>query len=171
MPAPSSRAAPWVVIPIAPGGLGGDGAESAVPHCFQCCIQFLSTLLLFLTIVQHFLCYLAHVDFLMMLVIYHGFNNYVFFYAKCFVRNDEIKLWNQINPSLYGIFYIITNISQKQDMRTFYTPVWKTDVLCYGNVRPSVRLSVRPSVRPSEFSGLFFNVLWDINLKLGICIQ
>ena len=29
----------------------------------------------------------------------------------------------------------------------FYTPVWKTDVLCYGNVRPSVRLS--------EFSGLF----------------
>ena len=42
----------------------------------------------------------------------------------------------------------------------FYTPVWKTDVLCYGNVRPSVR--------PSEF---FFNMLWDINLKLGICIQ
>ena len=32
-------------------------------------------------------------------------------------------------------------------------------------------LSVRPSVRPSEFSWLFFNVLWDINLKLGICIQ
>ena len=31
----------------------------------------------------------------------------------------------------------------------FYTPVWKTDVLCYGNGRPSVRLSVRPSVRPS----------------------
>ena len=31
--------------------------------------------------------------------------------------------------------------------------------------------SVCPSVRPSEFSGLFFNMLWDINLKLGICIQ
>ena len=31
--------------------------------------------------------------------------------------------------------------------------------------------SVCPSVRPSEFSGLFFIVLWDINLKLGICIQ
>ena len=27
-----------------------------------------------------------------------------------------------------------------------------------------------PSVRPSEFSGLFFNMLWDINLKLGLCI-
>ena len=32
---------------------------------------------------------------------------------------------------------------------------------------PSVCPSVRPSVRPSEFSRLFFNVLWDINLKLG----
>ena len=30
-----------------------------------------------------------------------------------------------------------------------YTPVWKTDVLCRGNVRPSVRPSVCPSVRPS----------------------
>ena len=29
----------------------------------------------------------------------------------------------------------------------FYTPVWKTDVLCRGNVRPSVCPSVRPSVR------------------------
>ena len=51
----------------------------------------------------------------------------------------------------------------------FYTPVWKTgriekrDVLCRGNVRPSVR--------PSAFFGLFFNMLWDINLKLGIYIQ
>ena len=40
---------------------------------------------------------------------------------------------------------------------------------------PSVRLSVCPSVcpsvRPSGFSGLFFNMLWDINLKLGIYIQ
>ena len=56
----------------------------------------------------------------------------------------------------------------------FYTPVWKTDVLCRGNVRPSVCPSVRPSVRPSGFSGfsgLFFNMLWDINLKLGIYNQ
>ena len=35
------------------------------------------------------------------------------------------------------------------------------------SVRPSVRLSVCPSVRPSAFSGLFSNMLWDINLKLG----
>ena len=40
----------------------------------------------------------------------------------------------------------------------------------YYAMAMSVRLSVRPSVRPSEFSGLFFNMLWDINLKLIICI-
>ena len=45
----------------------------------------------------------------------------------------------------------------------FYTPVWRTDALCRGNVCPSVR--------PSAFSGLFFNMLWYINLKLGIYIQ
>ena len=53
----------------------------------------------------------------------------------------------------------------------FIRPFEKRDVLCRGNVRPSVCPSVRPSVRPSAFSGLFFNMLWDINLKLGICIQ
>ena len=36
----------------------------------------------YFTIVQHVLCYLAHVDFLMMPVIYHGFTNYVFFLYK-----------------------------------------------------------------------------------------
>ena len=36
---------------------------------------------------------------------------------------------------------------------------------------PSVRPSVCPSVRPSAISGLFLNMLWDINLKLGIYIQ
>ena len=39
------------------------------------------------------------------------------------------------------------------------------------SVRPSVCPSVCLSVRPSAFSGLFFNMLWDINLKLGIYIQ
>ena len=31
---------------------------------------------------------------------------------------------------------------------TNYTPFWKTDVLCRGNVRPSVRLSVRSQETP-----------------------
>ena len=35
----------------------------------------------------------------------------------------------------------------------------------------AVAMSVCPSVRPSGFSGLFFNMLWDINLKHGIYIQ
>ena len=62
----------------------------------------------------------------------------------------------------------------------FYTPVFRRDVLWYGDVRPglhpglrpsvhpsvrpSVRLSVRPvSVRP--FSALFSYMLWHIELK------
>ena len=54
----------------------------------------------------------------------------------------------------------------------FYTPVFRRDVLWYGNVRPglhpglrqSVRLSVRPvSVRP--FSALFSYMLSHIELK------
>ena len=47
----------------------------------------------------------------------------------------------------------------------FYTPVWKTDVLCYGNVRPSVCPSVRPSVRPSFpdfFSTCFEISIWNL---------
>ena len=59
-------------------------------------------------------------------------------------------------------------------LMSFYTPVWKTGRIMPWQC-PSVRLSVcpsvRPSVRPSVFSGLFFNMLWDINLKLGIYIQ
>ena len=48
------------------------------------------------TIVQHVLCYLAHVDFLMMPVIYHGFTNYVFL-CKMLCQKWRNKLWNQIN--------------------------------------------------------------------------
>ena len=40
-----------------------------------------------------------------------------------------------------------------------------------GRIMPWQCPSVRLSVRPSGFSGLFFNMLWDINLKLGIYIQ
>ena len=46
----------------------------------------------------------------------------------------------------------------------FYTPVFRRDVLWYGDVRPSLRPSVRPvSVRP--FSALFSYILWHIELK------
>ena len=53
----------------------------------------------------------------------------------------------------------------------FYMPVWKMVVLCRGNVGPSVHPAVRLSFHPSDYSRLFFNTLWDINLKLGIYIQ
>ena len=46
------------------------------------------------------------------------------------------------------------------DCVNFYMPIWKIVVICCCNVRLSVC--------PSKFSRLFFNMLWDINLKLGI---
>ena len=54
----------------------------------------------------------------------------------------------------------------------FYTPVFRRDVLWYGDVRPGLRPSVRPSVRLSvrpvsvhPFSALFSYMLWHIELK------
>ena len=56
----------------------------------------------------------------------------------------------------------------------FYTPVFRRDVLWYGDVRPSVRPSgspsVRPSVRPSQFSALFSYMLWHIFLKFCVSL-
>ena len=46
---------------------------------------------------------------------------------------------------------------------SFYTPVFRRDVLWYGDVRPSGSPSVRLSVRP--FSPLFSYMLWHIELK------
>ena len=54
----------------------------------------------------------------------------------------------------------------------FYTPVFRRDVLWYGDVRPSVRVSVRPSVRPSRhsfphFSPTCFDILiWNFVYQL-----
>ena len=42
----------------------------------------------------------------------------------------------------------------------FYTPVFRRDVLWYGDVRPSVR--------PSQFSALFSYMLWHIDLKFCV---
>ena len=72
----------------------------------------------------------------------------------------------------------------------FYTPVFRRDVLWYGDVRPSVRPSgspsgspsvrpsgspsvcpsICPSVRPSQFSALFSYMLWDIELKFCLSL-
>ena len=42
---------------------------------------------------------------------------------------------------------------------SFYTPVWKTDVSCYGNVRPSLRPSVLPSFPD------FFSICFEISIS------
>ena len=49
----------------------------------------------------------------------------------------------------------------------YYTPVFRRDVLWYGDARPSVRPSVRLSVRVSvhPFSALFSFMLWHIELE------
>ena len=52
----------------------------------------------------------------------------------------------------------------------FYTPVFRRDVLWYGDVRPSVRPGLRPSVRPSQFSALFSYMLWHIDLKFCVSL-
>ena len=49
---------------------------------------------------------------------------------------------------------------------SFYTPVFRRDVLWYGDVRPSGS----PSVRPSQFSALFSYMLWDIKLKFCVTL-
>ena len=43
---------------------------------------------------------------------------------------------------------------------------WKMVVLCCG-IMVLCYLSVHLSCHPSKFSGYFFNMLWDTNLKLG----
>ena len=51
-----------------------------------------------------------------------------------------------------GASVIMTIIAWKCNkylLYTFYTPVFRRDVLWYGDVRPSVRPSVRPGLRPS----------------------
>ena len=41
----------------------------------------------------------------------------------------------------------------------FNSPIWKTVILCRGDVRPYVRISQT-----------FFNILWGVSLELGIYI-
>ena len=52
----------------------------------------------------------------------------------------------------------------------YYTPVFRRDVLWYGDVRPSVRPGLRPSVRPSQFSALFSYMLWHNDLKFCVSL-
>ena len=90
---------------VVAGGAGGDGVGSAVPRCFQCCIQFLSLMLLsFYHSTKRFMlscsCWLSNDA-----CYIPWFYQLRVFYAKCFVRNDEInceiKSINNFVPQTY----------------------------------------------------------------------
>ena len=103
---------------------------------------------------------------LSMLIYQQECGEYVFFSAITDVNNKNMKYKMiyyayEILKVAYPCLLIIF-----RNTPCFYTPVWKT-----GRIMPWQCPSVRPSVCPSAFSGLFFNMLWDINLKLGIHIQ
>ena len=83
-----------------------------------------------------------------------------------------VCLWNEtLLARQQSLDYIMTNIGIGMIFLSIYIFIRPFEKRTYYAVAMSVRLSVRPSVRPSAFSGLFFNMLWDINLKLGIYIQ
>ena len=63
-------------------------------------------------------------------------------------------------------FYIFSFFNINIRRPYFYTPVFRRDVLWYGDVRPSGS----PSVRPSQFSALFSYMLWDIELKFCLSL-
>ena len=58
-----------------------------------------------------------------------------FIYVKGTTRGEYILTESKFGAKNWGAY--------------FYTPVFRRDVLWYGDVRPSVRPSVRVSVRPS----------------------
>ena len=60
----------------------------------------------------------------------------------------SIKLW----MVLYRFCWEVWGFPR---VRYFYTPVFRRDVLWYGDVRPGLRPSIHPSVRLSQFSALF----------------
>ena len=62
------------------------------------------------------------------------------------------------------LFYRVSKCKKKIQYLDFYTPVFRRDVLWYGDVRPSVRPGLRPSVRHSfpHFSPTCFDILiWN----------
>ena len=88
------------------------------------------------------------------------------FSPTCF----DILIWNFV---YHFIFMHVRSSSNAinfrhflQELCFFYTPVFRRDVLWYGDVRPSGS----PSVRPSQFSALFFYMLWHIDLKFCVSL-
>ena len=75
--------------------------------------------------------------------------------------------WPQWVKDVYVLWYFSKHHTMLEFLYAHlnYTPVWKTDVLCRGNVRASVRPSVRLSVRPrfpDFFSACFEISIWNL---------
>ena len=101
------------------------------------------------------------------------------FEFKCQKNNGKLEKWYHQLANMQVLKYTSDSVKSQKVLTIFYTPVFRRDVLWYGDVRPglrpsgspSVRLSVRPSIRPSgspsvrPFSALFSYILWHIELK------
>ena len=66
-----------------------------------------------------------------------------------FLRPGVISLRRKLTPRSIFDGGRYSSLHRRAMAIAFYTPVFRRDVLWYGDVRPSVRVSVRPSVRPS----------------------
>ena len=84
-------------------------------------------------------------------------HSFLHFSLTCF----DISSWN------LAYDFVLLYYRSSSSVVNFYTPVFRRDVLWYGDVRPSVRLSVRPSDSPSgspsarfpHFSHTCFDIL------------
>ena len=78
---------------------------------------------------------------------------------KCGINRVENRVkFTRFTHDSFSIFSYANELNKS----CFYSPVFRRDVLWYGDVRPSVR--------PSQFSALFSYMLWDIELKFCVSL-
>ena len=111
-------------------------------------------------------------------------------HTRCQLARESADIWERSSTRDVEMGYCVPFLYARLKngrIMPWQCLVWKTDVLCRGNVwfekrtYYAVAMSglkngrIMPwqclSVRPSEFSGLLFNMLWDIIFKLSIYIQ
>ena len=92
------------------------------------------------------------------------------FEFKCQKNNGKLEKWYHQLANMQVLKYTSDSVKSQKVLTIFYTPVFRRDVLWYGDVRPglrpsgspSVRLSVRPSARFPHFSPTYFDILsWN----------
>ena len=96
---------------------------------------------MFIDILKYF-CFSQSFHSLQNLIVYHKFS----LYQSC--------------PYQYK--YCIDIFGQWFCFNSFYTLVWKTDVLCHGNVRPSVRLRF-PDISSTCFEISIWNLVYTFS--------